>query len=68
MSTELRRTLANRDALVDPTNQYWRVNTLEIYRHQDIELRHVHTLLAEDTLTLPLLAGFSCPIKRFFEL
>jgi Uma2 family endonuclease len=50
--------------------EYWIVNwqqkTLEIYRRQDAQLQLVATLLESDTLTSPLLPGFSTPIAQIF--
>jgi Uma2 family endonuclease len=46
----------------------WRAITLEIYRREQDELQLAQTLGSGDTLTSPLLPGFSCPIDRLFEL
>ena len=45
----------------------WRLKQVEIYRRTEGLLRLVATLLAEDTLTTPLLPGFACPVARLFE-
>ena len=45
----------------------WRLKQVEIYRRDQGMLRLVATLLAEDTVTSPLLPGFSCPVVRFFD-
>jgi hypothetical protein len=42
------------------------LKTLEIYRRIDAQLQIVATLLVGDTLTSPLLPGFSASIDRFF--
>jgi Uma2 family endonuclease len=63
---EAKRRLYSRRGVREYWIADWRANTLEVYRRQDLELRHAHTLLAGDTLTSPLLAGFSCVIDRFF--
>lgn len=51
--------------------EYWIVNwqqkTLEIYRRADAQLKLVATLLDGDTLTSPLLPGFSNPIAQIFQ-
>jgi Uma2 family endonuclease len=51
--------------------EYWIVNwqqkTLEIYRRTDAQLQLVATLLDGDTLTSPLLQGFSAPIAQIFR-
>jgi Uma2 family endonuclease len=51
--------------------EYWIVNwqqqTLEIYRRTDAQLKLVATLLDGDTLTSPLLPGFSTPIAQIFR-
>ena len=44
----------------------WRVQQVSIYRREQGRLRLESTLLAEDTLTSPLLPGFACPVKRLF--
>jgi Uma2 family endonuclease len=44
----------------------WQLQTLEIYRRTDAQLQLVATLLAGDTLTSPLLPGFSAEIDRLF--
>lgn len=45
----------------------WRLRQVEIYRRAQGSLPLVATLLAEDTLTSPLLPGFQCPISRLFD-
>lgn len=45
----------------------WQLKTLEIYRRADARLQLVGTLLAEDTLTSPLLPGFSTPVGPIFQ-
>jgi Uma2 family endonuclease len=45
----------------------WRLRQVEVYRRIETELRLVATLLAEDTLTTPLLSGFACPVARLFS-
>ncbi len=45
----------------------WQLQTLEIYRRTDAQLQLVATLLAGDTLTAPLLPGFSVEIDRIFS-
>jgi Uma2 family endonuclease len=40
---------------------------LEIYRRTDAQLQLVATLLVGDTLTSPLLPGFSAEIERIFS-
>jgi len=44
----------------------WRLEQVEIYRREGLQLRLVATLLDEDEITSPLLPGFSCKISRFF--
>jgi Uma2 family endonuclease len=44
----------------------WQLQTLEIYRRTDAQLQLVATLLVGDTLTSPLLPGFSAKIDRVF--
>lgn len=45
----------------------WQLQTLEIYRRQDAYLQLAATLLPEDTLTSPLLPGFSAAIAQIFQ-
>jgi Uma2 family endonuclease len=45
----------------------WQLQTLEIYRRIDARLQLVATLLESDTLTSPLLPGFSLEIDRIFS-
>ena len=44
----------------------WQLKTLEVYRRKEAHLELVITLLVGDTLTSPLLPGFSAPIDRIF--
>lgn len=44
----------------------WRLRQVEVYRRVETELRLIATLLAEDTLTTPLLPGFACTVARLF--
>ncbi|MBV9387722.1 MAG: Uma2 family endonuclease [Chroococcidiopsidaceae cyanobacterium CP_BM_ER_R8_30] len=44
----------------------WQLKTLEIYRRSDAQLQLAATLLEGDTLTSPLLPGFSAPIAQIF--
>lgn len=46
----------------------WQLKTLEIYRRADAQLQLVNTLLDSDTLTSPLLPGFSTPVSQMFLL
>jgi Uma2 family endonuclease len=50
--------------------EYWivdsRLRTLAVYRHQDAQLRLVATLTPDDTLTSPVLPGFSLPLGDIF--
>lgn len=46
----------------------WQTSSLEVYRPLEEKLALVATLQAGDTLTSPLLPGFSCVIERFFNL
>jgi Uma2 family endonuclease len=45
----------------------WQLQTLEIYRRTDAQLQLFATLLGGDTLTSPLLPGFSAEIDRIFS-
>jgi Uma2 family endonuclease len=45
----------------------WQLKTIDLYRHHDGVLQFVCTLLASDTLTSPLLPGFSAAIGDLFQ-
>lgn len=45
----------------------WQLKTLEIYRRDDAQLQLVQTLMIDDTLTSPLLPGFSVAIAHIFR-
>jgi Uma2 family endonuclease len=45
----------------------WQLKTLEIYRRTAAQLQLVSTLLVGDTLTSPLLPGFSTPVAQIFQ-
>jgi len=45
----------------------WRTQTVAVYRRQDAQLHLVTTLTREDTLTSPVLPGFSVPVAQLFE-
>jgi Uma2 family endonuclease len=51
--------------------EYWIVNWLireiEVYRRKNKRLRFIETLHSSDTLTSPLLPGFSCQVREIFE-
>jgi Uma2 family endonuclease len=55
---------------IQGVREYWIANRftqqVEIYRRENAQLRLTATLLAEDTITSPLLPGFSCAIATFF--
>jgi Uma2 family endonuclease len=44
----------------------WQLKTLEIYRRTDSQLQLTTTLISGDSLTSPLLPGFSTPLDRLF--
>jgi Uma2 family endonuclease len=44
----------------------WRTQQIEVYQRQNAQLVQVATLFANDTISSPLLPGFSCQIKQFF--
>lgn len=45
----------------------WRTKSVQIYRREGGELRLAETLGRDDTITSPLLPGFSCPVSRLWE-
>jgi Uma2 family endonuclease len=51
--------------------EYWivdpRTQTVAVYRRQDARIHLVETLQRDDTLTSPLLPGFSLSIARLFD-
>ena len=44
----------------------WQRQAVDVYRRIEDELRPVATLTGDDSLTTPLLPGFSCPISRLW--
>ena len=44
----------------------WENHTLEVYRHDGVTLRLVATLTDGDSLTSPLLPGFTCPVQSLW--
>lgn len=44
----------------------WQLKTLEVYRRDNAQLQLVHTLMIGDTLTSPLLPGFSVDLSQIF--
>ncbi|NEP25375.1 Uma2 family endonuclease [Moorena sp. SIO3I6] len=44
----------------------WRSRKLEVYRRENSQLKLVVTLFSQDTLTSPILPGFSCTVNQFF--
>ncbi len=44
----------------------WPARTLTVYRSDDDALRQITTLMGDDTLTSPLLPGFSAPLDQVF--
>jgi Uma2 family endonuclease len=44
----------------------WRARTVDVYRRAGAALQLVATLGDDDTLTSPLLLGFSCPVARLW--
>jgi Uma2 family endonuclease len=44
----------------------WQQGTIEVYRRSDTHLQLTTTLLAQDTLSSPLLPGFSAPLQEIF--
>ncbi len=45
----------------------WQLKTLEAYRRSDAQLQLIATLLEGDTLSSPLLPGFSAAIAQIFQ-
>ena len=45
----------------------WRAQTVAVYRRHETQLRLVATLGRGETLTSPLLPGFSLPVVRLFD-
>ena len=44
----------------------WRAQQIAVYRREELALRLLATLYAADTLTSPLLPGFSCKVATLF--
>ena len=45
----------------------WQVQQVEIYRHSQTGLVHVTSISHEESLTSPLLPGFSCQVAQLFH-
>jgi Uma2 family endonuclease len=45
----------------------WRTQTIAVYRHRDGQLHLLATLTRDDTLTSPLLPGFSLVVGSLFD-
>jgi Uma2 family endonuclease len=45
----------------------WRLRQVEVYRREQSALRLAQTLFAADTLSSPLLPGFTCAVERIFQ-
>jgi Uma2 family endonuclease len=63
---EVKRRLYSLKGVLEYWIVNWRLQQIEVYRRDAGLLRLVGTLLPEDTLTSPLLPGFSCAVARFF--
>ncbi|RUT00776.1 hypothetical protein DSM106972_071850 [Dulcicalothrix desertica PCC 7102] len=44
----------------------WRKQEIEVYQRQNAQLVQVATLFVNDTISSPLLPGFSCQVKQLF--
>ncbi len=44
----------------------WQLQTVEIYRRENLRLKLFATLLSNDELTSPVLSNFNCQVKQFF--
>ncbi|NJK99627.1 MAG: Uma2 family endonuclease [Spirulinaceae cyanobacterium RM2_2_10] len=64
---EIKLKLYSRHGVQDYWIVDWRLQTVEIYRRRDLQLQHISTLLSGDTLTTPLLPGFSVPVAQIFQ-
>lgn len=60
---EIKRDLYSRVGVDEYWIVDWRARLVEVYRRRGAELRRVATLTGSDTLSSPLLPGFSCPIS-----
>lgn len=65
---ELKLKLYSRDGLREYWIVDWREPTVEVYRREEAALRLVTTLTADDTLTSPLLPGFTNPVAALCAL
>ena len=45
----------------------WRTHRIEVYRRDNAQLTLIATMLESDSLSSPLLPGFSCPVRDLFE-
>lgn len=44
----------------------WQLQTMEVYRHSDAQLKLTGTLLLQDSLESPILPGFLMPMEKVF--
>ena len=63
---EVKLNLYSRRGVVEYWIVGWMQRFVEVYRREDAALRLVATLHDTDTLTSPLLPGFSCPVSKLF--
>jgi len=63
---ELKLKLYSRQGVKEYWSVDWQLREMRIYRREQTALRLVETLEGEDTLTSPLLPGFSCPLPSLW--
>lgn len=64
---ETKRKLYSRRGVQEYWVADWRLRQVEIYRREQAVLVLIATLLAHDSITSPLLPGFTCRVARLFE-
>jgi len=64
---EAKRKLYSRRGVDDYWIVNWQRQQIEIYRREQAALTLAATLYAQDTLTSPLLPGFTCTVSRLFD-
>ena len=45
----------------------WRARQIEVYRRDNAQLSLVATMIESDSISSPLVPGFSCPVRDLFN-
>ena len=63
---EVKRKLYSRRGVQEYWIVNWQERYVEVYRRENVELKHAMTLYENDTLQSPILPAFSCQVSQFF--